>query len=80
MESKRVASDAGISFICHYFKIPSQVLMELAGLVEPRTPRLREAVVRFAARSGSIAVLNQNEREALEAFVSALSEASPKTK
>lgn len=56
------------------FKLPSQILLELAGLIEPRTPYLREAAVRFAARSESMAALNKNEREAFEAFVAAISE------
>ncbi|HEX3627225.1 MAG TPA: XRE family transcriptional regulator [Verrucomicrobiae bacterium] len=60
--------------LARLFKLPSQVLLELAGLIEPRTPYLRDAAVRFAARSESMASLNQNEREAFEAFVSAISE------
>jgi transcriptional regulator with XRE-family HTH domain len=58
------------------FGISPKPLLELAGLVESRTPLLREAAVRFAARSESMAALNQNEREAFEAFVSAISETS----
>jgi transcriptional regulator with XRE-family HTH domain len=60
------------------FGLSPKPLLELAGLIEPRTPHLREAAVRFAARSESIAALNQNEREAFEAFVSAISEATQK--
>jgi transcriptional regulator with XRE-family HTH domain len=56
------------------FRLSPKPLLELAGLIEPRTPFLREAAVRFAARSESMAALNQNEREAFEAFVSAISE------
>ncbi len=56
------------------FGVSPKPLLELAGLIEPRTPQLREAAVRFAARSESMTALNQNEREAFEAFVSAISE------
>lgn len=52
--------------------VPPQPLMELAGLVEPRTLELREQAVRFAARSEAVVALNRNEREALETFVSAI--------
>jgi transcriptional regulator with XRE-family HTH domain len=58
------------------FGLPPKPLLELAGLIEPRTPQLREAAVRFAARSESMAALNPSEREAFEAFVSAISEMS----
>jgi len=51
----------------------SEPLLELAGLIKPGTPQLREAAVRFAARSESVAALNDREREAFEAFVSAIS-------
>ena len=63
--------------LAHVFGLPPKPLLELAGLVEPRTPRLREAAVRFAARSESVAALNEHEREAFEAFVSAISESLP---
>ena len=56
------------------FRLSPKPLLELAGLIEPRTPFLRQAAVHFAARSESMATLNQNEREAFEAFVSAISE------
>ncbi len=56
------------------FQLSPKMLMELAGLIEPRTPNLREAAVRFAARSESVAALNKHEREAFEAFVAAISE------
>lgn len=64
--------------LAQVFKMPAKILMELAGLTEPRTPYLREAAVRFAARSESMAALNKNEREAFEAFVSAISETAKK--
>lgn len=56
------------------FGLSPKVLLELAGLIEPRTPCLREEAVRFAARSESVAALNPQEREAFEAFVSAIGE------
>jgi len=56
------------------FGLSPKPLLELAGLIEPRTPRLREEAVRFAARSESVAALNDREREAFEAFVCAISE------
>ena len=62
------------------FKLPAKPLLELAGLVEARTPRLREEAVRFAARSESVAALNEHEREAFEAFVSAIAESIPPKK
>ncbi len=52
--------------------VPSRKLMELAGLVENRTPHLREEAIRFAARSESLAALSELERQAFEAFVGAL--------
>lgn len=60
------------------FNMPTKILMELAGLIEPRTPQLREAAVRFAARSESVAKLNPQEREAFEAFVSAIADTAGK--
>ena len=60
------------------FGLAPKVLLELAGLIEPRTPCLREEAVRFAARSESAAALNPQEREAFEAFVSAISEGGKK--
>ena len=59
------------------FRVPPRKLMEIAGLVESRTPTLREHAVRFAARSEPIAALTETEKEALEAFVAALSEEPP---
>jgi transcriptional regulator with XRE-family HTH domain len=61
--------------LARVFGVSAKALLELAGLTEARTPHLREEAVRFAARSESIAALSQREREALEAFVSAISEA-----
>ena len=54
------------------FGVPSRRLFELAGLVEGRSPRIREEAIRFAARFEPIAALSDEEREALEAFVTTL--------
>lgn len=62
--------------LAHVFGVPSRKLMELAGLVQNRTPRLREEAIRFAARSESIAKLSELEQQAFEAFVSALNSKS----
>jgi len=59
------------------FGVPAKPLLELAGLIQPRTAGLREEAVRFAARSESVAALNEHEREAFEAFVAAISESIP---
>ena len=64
--------------LAEVFKMPSKSLMELAGLVAPRTPALHQAAVRFAARSESVAKLTPHEREAFEAFVSAIAETAGK--
>jgi transcriptional regulator with XRE-family HTH domain len=50
-------------------KLPLQGLMELSGLAEPRSQRIGESAVRFAARSESLAKLTTEQREALEEFV-----------
>ncbi|MGB8354989.1 MAG: helix-turn-helix domain-containing protein [Chthoniobacteraceae bacterium] len=56
------------------FGVPSRPLLELAGLAVSRTPHLREEAILFAARSESISSLSDVERQALEAFVTTLSE------
>jgi transcriptional regulator with XRE-family HTH domain len=53
-------------------ELPEQRLLELAGLVPAMDARLREATVRFAARSGPVASLLPQEQEALEEFVGIL--------
>ena len=64
--------------LARVFGVPPKPLLELAGLIEARTPQLREEAVRFAARSESVAALNQREREAFEAFVATISELDKK--
>jgi len=58
--------------LANVFGLPAKPLLELAGLIQPQTAVLREEAVRFAARSESAAALNEHEREAFEAFVSAI--------
>jgi transcriptional regulator with XRE-family HTH domain len=56
-------------------KLAPHTLMEVAGLTTPR-PQIREAAVRFAARSESTARLSRDEQMALEEFVKVLVETS----
>jgi hypothetical protein len=60
------------------FGLSPRPLLELAGLIEARTPNLREAAVRFAARSESVAALNARERDAFEAFVATITACAAK--
>ena len=64
---------AAVRKLAAVFGLPARPLLELAGLNEPRTPRLREAAVQFAARSEPVTALNEREREALDSFVAAIS-------
>lgn len=64
--------------LAEVFNMPAKILMELAGLIESHTPNLRQAAVRFAARSESVAALNPHEREAFETFVSTIAETAGK--
>ncbi len=63
---------SAVTKLAGVLQVPSRKLLEIAGLVQDRTPRLREEAIRFAARSESLSVLSEMEKEALEAFVSAL--------
>lgn len=57
--------------------LPPSKLMELSGLSVARNhSRLREAAVRFAARSETNAALNADEKEALDEFVRMLVEST----
>jgi transcriptional regulator with XRE-family HTH domain len=62
--------------LAHQFGVPTSKLMQLAGLRKPKDGRLFEEAVRFAARSDPVETLSDEERVALEAFVSVLSEQS----
>ena len=54
------------------FEIPSQSLMELAGLTKREDKRIKEASIRFAANSGSKVPLQPEEDRLLETFVNTL--------
>jgi len=58
------------------FNVPMQSLMQLAGLSKPKDVRFVNEAIRFAARSEPVDDLNEEERAALEALVSVLSERS----
>ena len=57
------------------FGLSEARLMEAAGLVTPRS-EIRDAALKFAARSESTAELSINEREAFEGFVKVLVDVS----
>ncbi|MDB6021149.1 MAG: hypothetical protein JWQ04_1006 [Pedosphaera sp.] len=65
--------------LARVFGISPRPLLELAGVIEPQTPSLREEAVHFAARSESVAALDERERKALDAFVSAMTESAKET-
>lgn len=56
------------------FGVPTRTLLELAGLVECRSSRLRETPPRHGARSESMAALSDEEREALESVLATLND------
>ena len=58
------------------FQVPPRKLMEIAGLIESRTPRLREQATRYVVHSQPVAALTKTEKEMLEAFVAVLSDAN----
>jgi HTH-type transcriptional regulator, competence development regulator len=60
--------------LANYFGVQRTNLMQVAGLTAPRDSRISHEAVRFAARSEPVAALTPEERSALEAFVSVLSE------
>jgi transcriptional regulator with XRE-family HTH domain len=60
--------------IAQVLNLPKRRLLELAGLAESRDHRIREATVRFAARSEPIEELSPEELEALEEYVKVLAE------
>ncbi len=55
-------------------EIPVGKLMELSGLATPRSGNTREAAVRFAAQSESMAKLSAQEDDALQTFIRILSD------
>jgi HTH-type transcriptional regulator, competence development regulator len=55
-------------------KLPTEKLMQLAGLVSPRDPRVERAAVRFTARSVPTETLTPEQSAALEEFVKTLAQ------
>jgi HTH-type transcriptional regulator, competence development regulator len=60
--------------LANYFRLPRSSLLQVAGLAAPRDEKLLDEAVRFAARAEPVTQLTPEERAALEAFVSVLSE------
>jgi transcriptional regulator with XRE-family HTH domain len=54
------------------FRVPPHKLMEIAGIVESRTPRMREQHVRYAGRPEFVAAITETEKLALESVLAAL--------
>ena len=60
--------------LANFFGVQRGNLLQIAGLTAPKDTHLVGEAVRFAARSEPVAALTAEERAALEAFVSVLSE------
>ncbi len=60
--------------LANYFGVQRANLLQIAGLTAPKDSHIVSEAVRFAARSESVAALTPEERSALDAFVSVLSE------
>lgn len=60
--------------LAEFFQVSNAKLMELAGLTRRKNPELTMQAMKFAARSASVATLNEQEQQALEELVVALSE------
>ena len=60
--------------LANFFGVSRSNLLQIAGLTAPKDTQLMTEAVRFAARSESVAALTDEERAALDAFVSVLSE------
>jgi transcriptional regulator with XRE-family HTH domain len=60
--------------LASFFGVQRTSLLQVAGLTAPKDSHIVEEAVRFAARSEPVAALTAEERSALEAFVSVLSE------
>lgn len=60
--------------LANFFGVPSNGLLQIAGLTAPKDARVVQEAVRFAARAEPVTNLTREERAALEAFVSVLSE------
>jgi transcriptional regulator with XRE-family HTH domain len=56
-------------------QLPAKRLLQLSGLTQAKDdPELRQAALRFAARSGSVEKLTKEEQEALEELVKIMAE------
>jgi len=60
--------------LANYFGVQRANLLQVAGLTAPKDSHIINEAVRFAARSEPVAALTKEERSALDAFVSVLSE------
>jgi transcriptional regulator with XRE-family HTH domain len=60
--------------LANFFGVQRTNLLQVAGLTAPKDSHIVDEAVRFAARSEPVAALTAEERSALEAFVSVLSE------
>lgn len=60
--------------LAKFFGVQRDNLLQVAGLIAPKDTHIIKEAVRFAARSESVATLTAEERAALDAFVSVLSE------
>jgi transcriptional regulator with XRE-family HTH domain len=60
--------------LANFFGVQRANLLQVAGLTAPKDSHIVSEAVRFAARSEPVAALTAEERSALEAFVSVLSE------
>jgi transcriptional regulator with XRE-family HTH domain len=60
--------------LANFFGVQRANLLQVAGLTAPKDVHIIDEAVRFAARSESVAALTAEERSALDAFVSVLSE------
>lgn len=59
--------------LANFFDIPRNNLLQVAGLVTAKNDNIASEAVRFAARSEAVTALTQQERIALEEFISVLS-------
>jgi len=60
--------------LANFFDVQRANLLQVAGLIAAKDTHIINEAVRFAARSESVAALTAEERAALDAFVSVLSE------
>ena len=59
--------------LANIFDVSHQRLLQLSGLAQARDTQFVDEMVRYAARSENIAMLNPAEQAALDGFISALS-------